>query len=83
MDTSVTIPDGGLAISTKLWVHKIHSPRFNKVFVLHNRNHNETTFLLLADRNRQKLKLIECRAEMLTIFVLGNNVIVGNRLFEI
>ena len=57
MDILVTIQDGGLAISTKLWAHKIHSPRFNKILVLHNWNHNETTFLLLADRSRQKLLL--------------------------
>ena len=59
MDTSVTIQDGGLAVSTKLWAHKIRSPRFNKVLVLHNRNHNETTFLLLADQSGKKLKLID------------------------
>ena len=82
MDISVTIQDGGLAISTKLWAHKIHSQRFNKILVLHNWNHNETTFLLLADRSGQKLKFVECRSEMLNTFVLGNDVTMpmGNRL---
>ena len=80
MDISVTIQDGELVISTKLWAHKICSPLFNKVLVLHNRNHDETTFLLLADRSGQKLKLIECRSEMFNIFILGNDVTMGNGL---
>ena len=74
MDISVTIQDGGLAISTKLWAHKIRSPWLNKVLVLHNRGNEETTFLLLADWSRQKLNLIECRLKIFNIFVLGNDV---------